>query len=80
MTLSETLRCLAHALYDLLGDEIKMGPVMLTPEAGGGGVSVEGGDHVSALVLVFPVLQQALPVGNRCIQRGTRSGAFTKAG
>ena len=26
--------CLAHALYDLLGDEIKMGPVMLTPEAG----------------------------------------------
>ena len=24
---------LAHALYDLLGDEIKMGPVMLTPEA-----------------------------------------------
>ena len=24
--------CLAHALYDLLGDEIKMGPVMLTPE------------------------------------------------
>ena len=25
--------CLAHALYDLLGDEIKMGPVMLTPEA-----------------------------------------------
>ena len=24
---------LAHALYDLLGDEIKMGPVTLTPEA-----------------------------------------------
>ena len=23
---------LAYALYDLLGDEIKMGPVMLTPE------------------------------------------------
>ena len=25
--------CLAHALYDLLGDEVKMGPVTLTPEA-----------------------------------------------
>ena len=25
--------CLAHALYDLLGDEVKIGPVMLTPEA-----------------------------------------------
>ena len=25
--------CLGHALYNLLGDEIKMGPVMLTPEA-----------------------------------------------
>ena len=25
--------CLAHVLYDLLGDEIKMGPVTLTPEA-----------------------------------------------
>ena len=24
---------LAHALYDLLGDEIKMGPVTPTPEA-----------------------------------------------
>ena len=27
--------CLAHALYDLLGDEIKMGPVTHTPEAEG---------------------------------------------
>ena len=25
--------CLAHMLYDLLGDEVKMGPVTLTPEA-----------------------------------------------
>ena len=25
--------CLAHALYDLLGDEVKMGLVMLTPKA-----------------------------------------------
>ena len=25
--------CLAHALYDLLGNEVKMGPVTLTPEA-----------------------------------------------
>ena len=25
--------CLAHTLYDLLGDKIKMGPVMLTPKA-----------------------------------------------
>ena len=24
---------LAHALYDILGDEVKMGPVTLTPEA-----------------------------------------------
>ena len=24
---------LAHALYDLLGEEIKMGPVTFTPEA-----------------------------------------------
>ena len=24
---------LAHVLYDLLGDEVKMGPVTLTPEA-----------------------------------------------
>ena len=25
--------CIARTLYDLLGDEVKMGPVMLTPEA-----------------------------------------------
>ena len=25
--------CLVHVLYDLLDDEIKMGPVTLTPEA-----------------------------------------------
>ena len=25
--------CLAHVLYDLLGDGIKMGPITLTPEA-----------------------------------------------
>ena len=42
---------MAHALYDLLGDEIKMGPVMLTPEAEVVRVLKE---ITSAPVLVFP--------------------------
>ena len=33
MLYQELCAHLAHALYDLLGDEIKMGPVTLTPEA-----------------------------------------------
>ena len=45
--------CLAHALYDLLGDEIKMGPVMLTPEAVEA-VRVLKEKIMSAPVLVFP--------------------------
>ena len=45
--------CLAHALYDLLGDEIKMGPVMLTPEAEEA-VRVLKENIMSAPVLVFP--------------------------
>ena len=45
--------CLAHALYDLLGDEIKMGPVMLTPEAEEA-VRVLKERITSAPVLVFP--------------------------
>ena len=44
---------LAHALYDLLGDEIKMGPVMLTPEAEEV-VQVLKEKISSAPVLVFP--------------------------
>ena len=44
---------LAHALYDLLGDEIKMGPVMLTPEAEEA-VQVLKEKITSAPVLVFP--------------------------
>ena len=45
--------CLAHALYDLLGDEIKMEPVTLTHEAK---VAVwELMEKISsAPVLVFP--------------------------
>ena len=50
----ELCACLAHALYDLLGDEIKMGPVTLTPEAEEAHASIEREDHVSASVLVFP--------------------------
>ena len=45
--------CLAHALYDLLGDEIKMGPVTLTPEAEEV-VWVLKEKILSAPVLVFP--------------------------
>ena len=44
---------LAHALDDLLGDEIKMGPVMLTPEAGEV-VRVLKEKISSAPLLVFP--------------------------
>ena len=44
--------CLAHALYDLLSDEIKMGPVTLTPEAEEA-VRVLKERITSALVLVF---------------------------
>ena len=45
--------CLAHALYDLLGDEIKMGLVMLTPEAEEA-VRVLKEKITTAPVLVFP--------------------------
>ena len=45
--------CLAHALYDLLGDEIKMGPVTLTPEAKEL-VRVLKEKTISVPVLVFP--------------------------
>ena len=45
--------CLAHALYDLLGDEIKMGLVILTPEAEEA-VWVLKERIRSAPVLVFP--------------------------
>ena len=45
--------CLAHALYDLLGDEVKMGPVTLTPEAEEA-VRVLKEKITSAPVLVFP--------------------------
>ena len=44
---------LAHVLYDLLGDEVKMGPLMLTPEAEEA-VRVLKEKISSALVLVFP--------------------------
>ena len=44
---------LAHALYDLLGDEVKMGPVMVTPEAKVV-VQVLKKKISSALVLAFP--------------------------
>ena len=44
---------LAHALYDLLGDKIKMGLVMLTPEAEEA-VQVLKEKISSAPVLVFP--------------------------
>ena len=46
-------RCLAHALYDLLGNEIKMGPVTLTPEAEEV-VRILKEKITSAPVLVFP--------------------------
>ena len=45
--------CLAHALYYLLGDEIKMGPIMLTPEVEEV-VRVLKEKISSAPVLVFP--------------------------
>ena len=45
--------CLVHALYDLLGDEIKMGPVTLTPEAEEA-VRVLKEKISPAPVLVFP--------------------------
>ena len=45
--------CLARALYDLLGDEIKMGPVTLTPEAEEA-LWVLKEKIMSAPVLVFP--------------------------
>ena len=44
--------CLARALYALLGEEIKMGPVTLTPEAEGAVRVLK--EIMSALVLVFP--------------------------
>ena len=71
--------CIAHMLYDLLGDDVKMGPVTLTPKAEEVVQIYERKDHISASIGV-PRLQQAFPVGNRCIQRKIGSGAVTKAG
>ena len=45
--------CLAHVLYDLLGDEIKMGPVTLTPEVEEA-VQILKEKIMTAPVLVFP--------------------------
>ena len=42
-------------------------------------MSIEREDHISTSIGV-PRLQQAFPVGNRCIQIRTGSGAVTKAG
>ena len=70
---------LAHTLYDLLGDEIKMGPVTLTPEAIGGGMRIERKDHIGTSIGV-PRLREAFPVGKRCIQRKTGSGVIPEAG
>ena len=44
---------LAHALYNILGDEVKMGPVMLTPKAQEA-VWLLKEKILSATVLVFP--------------------------
>ena len=51
--------CIARTLYDLLGNEVKMGPVTLTPEGRGGSTDFEREDHVSASIGV-PRLQQNL--------------------
>ena len=53
MLYQELHASLARALYDLLGDEIKMGPVTLTPE-GEEAVQVLKEKITSAPVLVFP--------------------------
>ena len=45
--------CIAHTLYDLLGDEVKMGPVTLTPEAEEA-VRILKEKITTAPVLVFP--------------------------
>ena len=45
--------CIARTLYDLLGDEVKMGPVTLTPEAEEA-VQILKEKITSAPVLVFP--------------------------
>ena len=53
MLYQELCTCLAHALYDLLGDEIKMGLVRLTPEAEEA-MQVLKERIMSVPVLVFP--------------------------
>ena len=45
--------CLVHALYDILGDEVKMGPVTLTPE-GQDAVQLLKEKILSTPILVFP--------------------------
>ena len=50
---TKNFACLVCALYDLLGDEVKMGSVTLTPEAEEA-VQVLKGKISSAPVLVFP--------------------------
>ena len=41
---------LACTLYNLLGDKIKMGPVMLTPEGRAGDASIEREDLISTSI------------------------------
>ena len=69
---------IAQALYNLLGNEVKMGPVTLTPEAEEA-VRILKEKIMSAPVLVFPDFNNP-SCWNRCIQRRIGSGAVTKAG
>ena len=70
---------IAHALYNLLGDEVRMGPVTLTPEVEEAVRILKEKITISASIGV-PRLQQTFPVGNRCIQGRIGRGAVTKAG
>ena len=68
---------LAHPLYDILGKKVKMGLVDLPPEVWKAMDVLKEKVH-SMPVLVFPIFRQAFPVGDRCLQGGTGSGAFPK--
>ena len=65
---------IACPLYDVLGKEVKMGPVDLPP---GGRCHLEGKGPVCACSSV-PQLGKAFPVGNGCLQGGTGSSALSE--
>ena len=70
---------LEKPLYDVLGKEVKMGPVQLPPEMWEA-VKVLKQTIQTTPVLVFPDFKKAISPRNGCIEGGPGSGTLPETG